>query len=175
MPKRVPANLANTGTHRCGFDVPSQNVLLPAWLPPFVRQYPVVGFSVQATLPVCPEGIGQTAINGKRKPRSFRLRIAHSALDNTSPHQQSALLPINIAPLQADNLAGAEAKTGRYQNHSSVRLPQFSEDQAHVIDAQHSWDRSAPTTLPNEINGVDVGYFPAPSMLKHQVQKAPQV
>jgi hypothetical protein len=45
MPKRVPANLANAGTHRCRFDVPSQNALLPAWLPLAVRKYPVARFS----------------------------------------------------------------------------------------------------------------------------------
>jgi hypothetical protein len=41
---------------------------------------------VQATLPMCLEGIGQTRINGKRKPRSFGLRIAESAMDDTSSH-----------------------------------------------------------------------------------------
>ena len=45
-----------------------------------------------APLPVCPEGIGQTRINGKRKPRGFRLRIADSSVDNTSPHQQREVL-----------------------------------------------------------------------------------
>jgi hypothetical protein len=88
MPKRVPANLADADTHGGGFDVPSQNALLPAWLPIAVRKYPVEWGSVSATLPVCPEGISQTRINRKRKPRGFCLRIADSAVDNTSPHQQ---------------------------------------------------------------------------------------
>jgi hypothetical protein len=64
MAKRVPANLADADTHGGGFDVPSQNALLPAWLPLAVRKYPVAWFSVQAPLPVCPEGIGQTWIPG---------------------------------------------------------------------------------------------------------------
>src|ERR1700730_17030916 len=101
--------------------------------------------------------------------------IATSALDNTPPHQHRAVGPIKIAPLQADDLAGPETETGRYQNHSSVRLSQFSEDQTHVMHAQHSRDRSAPATLPHQINGVDVGYLPAPSMLEHKMQKVPQV
>jgi hypothetical protein len=175
MTKRVPANLADAGTHGCGFDVPSQNAFLPAWLPLAVRKYPIAGFSVQAPLPVCPEGIGQPRINRKRKPRGFRLRITDSAADNTSPYQQREVLAIKIAPLQADDLAGPETETGRYQNHSAIRLSQFSEDQAHVMHTQHSRDRSAPAALPYQINGVDVGYLPPPSMLKHEVQKAPQV
>src|SRR5215470_9065587 len=68
MPRRVPANLSNPGTHGCRFDVPSQNALLPAWLPLAVRKYPVAGLPVQAALPVCPEGFGQARINGKGKP-----------------------------------------------------------------------------------------------------------
>ena len=49
---------------------------------------PVAGFSVQAMPPVRPEGFGQARINGKRKPRGFRLRVPDAALDNTSLHQQ---------------------------------------------------------------------------------------
>ena len=147
----------------------------PSWLPLAVRKYPVAGFSVQTPLPVCPEGIGQTRINRKRKPRGFCLRIADSALDNTSPHQQRAVLPIKVAPLQADDLAGPQTETGRYQNHRAVRLSEFSEDQANVMHAQHSRDRSAPATLPYQINGVGVGYLPAPSMLEDKMQKAAQV
>jgi hypothetical protein len=175
MPKGVPANLADAGTHGGGFDAPSQNALLPAWLPLAVRKYPVAGFSVPAPLPVCPEGIGQTRINGKRKPRGFRLSIADSSVDNTSPHQQREVLPIKIAPLQADDFACPKTETGRNQNHSVVRLSKFSEDHAHVMYAQHSRDRSAPAALPYEINGVDVAYLPPPSMLEHKMQKAPQV
>ena len=175
MAKRVPANLADADTHGGGFDVQSQNALLPAWLPLAVRKYSVAGCSVQAPLPVCPEGIGQTRINRKRKPRGFCLRIADSAVDNTSPHQQREVLPIKVAPLQADDLAGPQTETGRYQNHRAVRLSKFSEDQAHVVHAQHSRDRSVPATLPYEINGVDVAYLPPPSMLEHKMQKAPQV
>jgi hypothetical protein len=77
--------------------------------------------------------------------------------------------------LQADDLAGPETETRGYQNHRAVRLTKFSDDQTHVMRAQHSRDRSAPATVPYEINGVGVGYFPPPSMLKHKVQKAPQV
>jgi hypothetical protein len=105
MSKRVPANLADPGAHGCRFDVPSQNALLPTWLPLAIRKYPVKSFSVQATLPVSPEGIGEIRINRKWKPRGFRLRIADSPLDNASPHQQRAVLPIKIAPLQAHDLA----------------------------------------------------------------------
>ena len=86
MSKRVPANFADAGTHGCRFDVPSQNALLPAWLLLGVRKYQVARLSVQATLPVCLEDIGQTRINGKRKPRSFCLRLADSAMDDTSSH-----------------------------------------------------------------------------------------
>jgi hypothetical protein len=43
------------------------------------------------------------------------------------------------------------------------------------MHAQHSRNRSAPTALPHQINGVNVGYLPPPSMLEHKVQKAPQV
>ena len=175
MAKRVPANLADANTHGGGFDVPSQNALLPSWLPLAVRKYPVAGFWVQTPLPVCPEGIGQTRINGKRKPRGFCLRIADSALDNTSPHQQREVLPIQVAPLQADDLAAPQTETGRYQNHRAVGLSKFSEDQADVMHAQHSRDRSAPATLAYQINRVGVGYLPAPSMLEHKMQKAPQV
>lgn len=82
MAKRVPANLADADTRGGGFDVPSQNALLPAWLPLAVRKYPVAGFSVQTPLPVCPDCIGQTRINRKRKPRGFCLRIADSAVDS---------------------------------------------------------------------------------------------
>jgi hypothetical protein len=32
-----------------------------------------------------------------------------------------------------------------------------------------------PPALPYQINGVVVGYLPAPSMLEHKMQKAPQV
>src|SRR5712692_10233216 len=175
MPKRVPANLADARPHRCRFDVASQNALLPTWLPLAVRKYPVVRVSVQATLPVCPEDIGQTGIHGERKPRSFRLGVTHSALDDTSPHQQRAVLPIKIAPLQADDLAGPETETGRDQNHSSIRLSKFRKDQTQVMHAQHSRNRSAPATLPYQIDGVGVGDLPPPSMLKHKMQKAPQV
>ena len=84
MSKRVPANLADPGAHGCRFDVPSQNALLPTWLPLAIRKYPVKRFSVQATLPVSPEGIGEIRINRKWKPRGFCLRIADSPLDNAS-------------------------------------------------------------------------------------------
>jgi hypothetical protein len=76
MPKRVPANLADPGAHGCRFNVPSQNALLPTWLPLAIRKYPVKRFSVQATLPVCPEGIGETRIQPEeeapRLPSSYR-------------------------------------------------------------------------------------------------------
>jgi hypothetical protein len=56
--------------------------------------------------------VGQARINGKRKPRGFRLRIADSTLHNTSPYQQREFFPIKIAPLQANDLAGPETETG---------------------------------------------------------------
>jgi len=90
-------------------------------------------------------------LNRKRKPRAFCLRIADSAVDDTSPHQQREVLPIKVAPLQADDLAGPQTETGSYQNHRAVRLSKFSEDQADVMHAQHSRDRSAPATLPYQI------------------------
>src|SRR5580704_1694415 len=114
MPKGVPANLADAGTHGGGFDVPSQNALLPAWLPLAVRKYPVAGFSVQAPLPVCSESIGQTRVNRKKKPRGFGLRIADSAVDNTSPHQQGEVLPIKVSPLIKDPGMPACRARGRH-------------------------------------------------------------
>src|SRR5215467_151931 len=175
MPKRVPADLADAGTYGCRFDLPVKDALLPARLPFSIRKYPVKGFSMQAPLPVCPEGIGQTRINRKRKARGFRLRITDSAVDNTSLHQQRAILPIKVAPLQAHYLAGTQTEAGRDQNHSSVRLSKFSEDQTHVIHAEHPWDRATPATLPHQINGVDVGDLPPPSMLKDKVQKTAKI
>jgi hypothetical protein len=62
--------------------------------------------------------------------------------------------------LQADDFACPKTETGRNQNHSVVRLSKFSEDQAHVMHAQHSRDRSATAALPYEINGVDIAYLP---------------
>src|ERR1700721_2124856 len=117
MAKRVPANLAHADTHGGWFDVPSQNALLPTWLPLAVRKYPVAEFSVQTPLLVRPESISQIRIHRKRKPRSFRLRMADSAVDNTPTHQQREVLPIKVPPLQANDLAGPQAETGRYQNH----------------------------------------------------------
>ena len=139
------------------------------------KGYATAAIERKPSLPVCPEGIGQTRINRKRKPRGFRLRITDSAVDNTSPRQQRKVLPIKIAPLQAHDLAGPQTETGRDQNHSSVRLGKFSEDQTHVIHAQHPRDRAPPATLAYQINGVDVGDFPSPSMLKNKVQKAAKI
>ena len=99
---------------------------------------------MQAALPVCPEDIGQTGINGKRKPRSFRLGVAHPAMDNTSLHQQRAVPAVEIAPLQADDLTGPKTETGCYQNHSSIGLSKFCKDQSDAMHVQHSRNRSGP-------------------------------
>jgi len=69
------------------------------------------------------------------------------------------------------DFACPKTEAGRNQIHSVVRLSKFSEDQAHVMHAQHSRDRSAPAALPYEFNGVDVAYLPPPSMLEHKIAK----
>jgi hypothetical protein len=106
MPKCVPANLANAGTHCRRFDLPLENALLPARFPNSVGKHPVRRFTALATVPLFEESIAQTRIDGKGKPRSFRLCVADSAVNDASPDQERALFPIQITPLQPYDFAG---------------------------------------------------------------------
>ena len=92
----------------CGFDLALENTLLPARLTLMIGKDPVRRFAVPATVPLFQESIAQTRIDGKGKPRSFRLGVADSAVNHASPDHERALFPIQITPLQPYDFAGPE-------------------------------------------------------------------
>src|SRR5271166_3188560 len=71
--------------------------------------------------------------------RVFRLHIIHPATDNASLNQNGALLKIEVAPLQSENLADSKPQALRDQHHRAVWLAQMLEQFEELANFENPW------------------------------------
>jgi VWFA-related protein len=81
----------------------------------------------------------QTSIERNIVSRIFRLHIVHPAAYHASLNQHRAILEIEIAPLQAQNLAHAKAQALCDQHHRPVWFAQMLEQLKKLAHAKDPW------------------------------------
>src|SRR6266403_2042282 len=109
--KRMPADLPNCGPYRSRPQMTLQDVLLPSGSARAVCEDPVLRAFVQAVLVQLYQRCSNARINWKSFTRGFGLGITSLAVDNTSPNEDREIFPVEVAPLQAHDFAGAKAQT----------------------------------------------------------------
>jgi len=129
LSKGVPANLSDSSPYRGWPEMALQNVLLSSGSASAVCEDPVLRAFVQAAVAQFHQRCSNARINWKSFTRGFGLGIASFAVDNASPNEDREIFPVEGAPLQAHDFAGAKAKTYRKQNHGAVRFgPLFQKE-----------------------------------------------
>ena len=81
----------------------------------------------------------QTSIERNIVSRIFRLHIVHPAAYHASLNQHRAILEIEIAPLQAQNLANSKAQALCDQNHRPVWFAQMLEQLKKLAHVKDPW------------------------------------
>jgi hypothetical protein len=126
----MPADLPNCGPYRSRPQMTLQDVLLPSGSARAVCEDPVLRAFVQAVLVQLYQRCSNARINWKSFTRGFGLGITSLAVDNTSPNEDREIFPVEVAPLQAHDFAGAKAQTCRNKNHGAVWFGQLFQKEA---------------------------------------------
>src|SRR5580658_2749867 len=139
--KSVPPDiLPKTGKLRSPFDL----LLLQALLvvrPPCDRicKKPILVSGEDRNGAPLQQHFRQTSIERNIVSRIFRLHVVHPSAHHASLDQNRAILEIEIAPLQAQNLANAKAQALCDQDHRSVRFAQMLEQFKELVHVKDPW------------------------------------
>ena len=141
MAKSVPSNvLPKPGEFRSPFDLRFLQALLVV-RPPCDRicKKPILVSGEDRNGAPLQQHLRQTSIERNIVSRIFRLHVVHPSAHHASLDQNRAIPEIEIAPLQAQNLADAKAQALCDQNHRSVRFAQMLEQFKELVHVEDSW------------------------------------
>src|SRR5215469_9694757 len=107
----------------------------------------------------------QCEIDRHRSPRVLSLRFVSSAVHPGAANLQLALLPVEVTPLQPENLTDAQPQTACQYAHCSVRLWDVLKNFSELLDRQHG--RLTYTLrhilYPHEAHGIELIRYQLPS------------
>ena len=123
--------------------------------------------------------LGQMSIERNIIFRIFRLHIVHPAAHHASLNQHRAILKVEIAPLQAENLAHAKAQALCDQNHRSAWIVEVLEQFKELSHVQNPWPLQSFACVfhAHERNRVLAEFDNAPTLcaLENQVHDSPHM
>src|ERR1700756_2168671 len=94
------------------------------------------------------------------------MAMNYSALD-----AQNSLIPVDVCPLQADELRTTKPKAACQNHHRAIRLGcQFRQKRTELARGEHIRFCPSCPTLPNASNGIFVDEFPSGSALEENMQ-----
>src|SRR6516162_686340 len=107
----------------------------------------------------------QCEIDRHRSPRVLSLRFVSSATHPGAANMQLALLPVEVTPLQPENLTDAQPQTPCHNAHRSVRLWDVLKNFSELFNRQHG--RLTYTLRhilhPHEAHGIELIRYQFPS------------
>ncbi len=90
-------------------------------------------------------------------------------------HQKREVLPVEVGPLEPDDLTNAQPETGGHQNHRAIRLRQLRKEQTDLPSAEGARYGLSARRLTHQINRIAVRQFPPPGMHIDKVKQVPNV
>ncbi len=173
--ERVPADLPDSCAQGRRFQLALQDGLLPARTARVVGEDPVAGILPGAASAQVLQARCEARIDRQWTARTFRFRLAHLALHDGSLDENRHFVPVEIAPLEPDDLADAQAKACGHQDHGVEGVRQFSQQKTDFLCGQDARYPDAPAALAHQFDGIPVEKFPSPCVLVQKMHETANV